>query len=143
MGGTADPAADQSLAGKLGFKHGQLVQEFGYDDDVDDDLRESIEDVTGEELLDEDADDIVDVVLLWWRDEDGDLVDGLVDVLTSVAEGGVIWLLTPKSGRPGHVEPSEIQEAAPIAGLHATKSISAGKDWAGTRLVAPSGGRKG
>ena len=142
MGGTADPAADQSLAGKLGFKHGQLVQEFGYDDDVDDDLRESIEDVTGEELLDEDADDIVDVVLLWWRDEDGDLVDGLVDVLTSVAEGGVIWLLTPKSGRPGHVEPSEIQEAAPIAGLHATKSISAGKDWAGTRLVAPSAGRK-
>ena len=143
MGGTADPAADQSLAGKLGFKHGQLVQEFGYDDDVDDELRESIEGVTGEELLDEDADDIVDVVLLWWRDEDGDLVDGLVDVLTSVAEGGVIWLLTPKSGRPGHVEPSEIQEAAPIAGLHATKSISAGKDWAGTRLVAPSGGRKG
>ena len=143
MGGTADPAADQSLAGKLGFKHGQLVQEFGYDDDVDDDLRESIEDVTGEELLDEDADDIVDVVLLWWREEDGDLVDGLVDVLTSVAEGGVIWLLTPKSGRPGHVEPSETQEAAPIAGLHATKSISAGKDWAGTRLVAPSGGRKG
>jgi hypothetical protein len=143
VGGTADPAADQSLAGKLGFKHGQLVQEFGYDDDVDDDLRESIEDVTGEELLDEDADDIVDVVLLWWREEDGDLVDGLVDVLTSVAEGGVIWLLTPKSGRPGHVEPSEIQEAAPIAGLHATKSISAGKDWAGTRLVAPSGGRKG
>jgi len=142
VGGTADPAADQSLAGKLGFKHGQLVQEFGYDDDVDDDLRESIEDVTGEELLDEDADDIVDVVLLWWRDEDGDLVDGLVDVLTSVAEGGVIWLLTPKSGRPGHVEPSEIQEAAPIAGLHATKSISAGKDWAGTRLVAPSAGRK-
>jgi hypothetical protein len=65
-----------------------------------------------------------------------------VDVLTSVAEGGVIWLLTPKSGRPGHVEPSEIQEAAPIAGLHATKSISAGKDWAGTRLVAPSAGRK-
>jgi hypothetical protein len=142
VGGTADPAADQSLAGKLGFKPGQLVQEFGYDDDVDDDLRESIEDVTGEELLDEDADDIVDVVLLWWRDEDGDLVDGLVDVLTSVAEGGVIWLLTPKSGRPGHVEPSEIQEAAPIAGLHATKSISAGKDWAGTRLVAPSAGRK-
>jgi len=142
VGGTADPAADQSLAGKLGFKHGQLVQEFGYDDDVDEDLRESIEDVTGEELLDEDADDIVDVVLLWWREEDGDLVDGLVDVLTSVAEGGVIWLLTPKSGRDGHVEASEIQEAAPVAGLHATKSISAGKDWAGTRLVAPSAGRK-
>ena len=142
MGATADPAADQSLATRLGFKPGQAVQEFGYDDDVDHDLRDSIEDVTGSELLDEDADDVVDVVLLWWREEDGDLVDGLVDVIGSVAEKGVIWLLTPKSGRPGHLEPSDIQEAAPIAGLHATSSISACKDWAGTRLVAP-GGRKG
>lgn len=142
MGATADPAADQGLAARLGFKPGQLVQEFGYDDDVDHDLRDSIEDLTGEELLDEDADEIVDVVVLWWREEDGDLVDGLVDVLPSVAEGGVIWLLTPKSGRPGHVEPSDIQESAPTAGLHATSSMSACQDWAGTRLVTP-GARKG
>jgi Protein of unknown function (DUF3052) len=142
VGATADPAADQGLATRLGFKPGQVVQEFGYDDDVDHELRDSIEDVTGEELLDEDADEIVDVVLLWWREDDGDLVDGLVDVLGSVAERGVIWLLTPKSGRPGHVEPSDIQEAAPTAGLHATSSMSASKDWAGTRLVQPSG-RKG
>lgn len=142
MGATADPAADQSLATRLGFKPGQVVQEFGYDDDVDHELRDSIEELTGEELLDEDADDVVDVVLLWWREEDGDLVDGLVDVLGSLSERGVIWLLTPKSGRAGHVEPSDIQEAAPTAGLHATSSISACKDWAGTRLVVPRG-RKG
>ena len=143
MGATADPAADQSLATRLGFKPGQVVQEFGYDDDVDHDLRDSIEDLTGEELLDEDADEVVDVVLLWWREEDGDLVDGLVDVLGSLSERGVIWLLTPKAGRPGHVEPSDIGEAAPTAGLHATSSISACKDWAGTRLVVPGGARKG
>lgn len=142
MGATAGAAAEQSLATRLGFKPGQVVQEFGYDDDVDQDLRDSIEDVTGEEILDEDADEIVDVVLLWWREEDGDLVDGLVDVLGSVATGSVVWVLTPKSGRTGHVEPSDIQEAAGTAGLHSTSSMSAGKDWTGTRLVQP-GGRKG
>ena len=143
MGTTADAADEQDLASRLGFERDQVVQEYGYDDDVDHDLRDSIEDVTGAELLDEDDDDVVDVVLLWWREEDGDLVDGLVDVLGSLSERGVIWLLTPKSGRPGHVEPSDIQEAAPTAGLHATSSISACKDWAGTRLVVPGGARKG
>ncbi|MFP5347811.1 MAG: DUF3052 domain-containing protein [Actinomycetes bacterium] len=142
MGATAGAAAEQSLATRLGFKPGQVVQEFGYDDDVDQDLRDSIEDVTGEEILDEDADDIVDVVLLWWREEDGDLVDGLVDVHASVAASSVVWVLTPKSGRPGHVEASDIQEAAGTAGLHSTSSMSVGKDWTGTRLVQP-GGRKG
>jgi hypothetical protein len=77
------------------------------------------------------------VVLLWWRDGDGDLVDALVDALTPLADGGYIWLLTPKAGRASHVEPSEIGEAAPTAGLSQTSSVSAGRDWLGTRLVAP------
>ena len=64
MGATAEPAAEQSMAGRLGFKPGQVVQEFGYDDDVDDDLRAAIEEVTGNELADEDAQDVVDVALL-------------------------------------------------------------------------------
>ena len=55
--------------------------------------------------------------LLWWRDEDGDLVDGLVDSLTDLVGGGAIWLLTPKVGRPNAVDPADIAEAAPIAGL--------------------------
>jgi hypothetical protein len=42
---------------------------------------------------------VVDAVVLWWRDEDGDLVDGLVDALTDLVGGGAIWLLTPKVGR--------------------------------------------
>ena len=55
--------------------------------------------------------------VLWWRDEDGDLVDGLVDSLTDLVGGGAIWLLTPKVGRPNAVDPADIAEAAPIAGL--------------------------
>ena len=142
MGATAEPAAEQSMAGRLGFKPGQMVQEFGYDDDVDDDLRAAIEDVTGNELADEDAQDVVDVALYWWREEDGDLFDALTSALPNLADGGVIWLLTPKSGRPGHVEPSEIEESAPTAGLHATTTISACPDWTGTRLAKPRGSRR-
>lgn len=142
MGATAESAADQSMAGRLGYLPGQVVQEFGYDDDVDEELRASVEELTGNELVDEDVQDVVDGALHWWREGDGDLVDALVDALTNLADGGVIWLLTPKSGRPGHVEPAEIEEAAPTAGLHATSTISACPDWTGTRLATPRSGRR-
>jgi Protein of unknown function (DUF3052) len=128
---------ERSLAERLGFKPSQVVQEIGYDDDCDEELRSSIEVVTGNELVDEDYEDVVDVVLLWWRDDDGDLVEGLIDAMTAVTGGGHVWLLTPKAGRDGHVEPSDIGEAAPIAGLSQTSSVSAARDWSGTRLVAP------
>lgn len=141
MGGSADAASDGSAARRLGFKPGQLVQELGYDDDVDHALRDAIERLTGSELLDEDSDEVVDAVVLWWREDDGDLVDALVDALHSLAEGGVVWLLSPKSGRPGHVEPQEVEEAAPTAGLHPTSSTSASQDWSGTRLARPRGRR--
>jgi hypothetical protein len=139
---TADRAdQQQGLAARLGLKQGQVVQELGWDEDCDDDLRTSIEELTGNELVDEEFEDVADVVLLWWRDEDGDLVDALVDSLTDLADGGVVWLLTPKAGRPGHVEPSDIGDAAPTAGLNQTSSISACQDWSGTRLVAPKSKR--
>lgn len=140
MSATAGQAqTERGLAERLGFKSGQVVQELGWDEDVAEELRVSIETVTGNELVDEDYDEVVDVVLLWWREEDGDLIDGLVDALTSLTGGGHIWLLTPKAGREGHVEPSDIGEAAPTAGLSQTSSVSAAPEWSGTRLVAPKG----
>ncbi len=128
-----------SMAARLGIKPGMVVQELGWDEDVDEDLRDSIVEVSGSEMVDEDADDVVDVVLLWWREDDGDLVDALVDALHPLADNGVIWLLSPKSGREGHVPPSDISEAAPTAGLSQTSSISAARDWSGARLVTPKG----
>ncbi|MDP9408650.1 MAG: DUF3052 domain-containing protein [Actinomycetota bacterium] len=142
MGATAGSADVERVAERLGFRPGQVVQELGYDDDCDDALREAVTALTGNELVDEDYDDVVDVVLLWWREDDGDLVDALVDSLTDLADGGVVWLLTPKAGRPGHVEPSDIGDAAPTAGLNQTTSISAARDWSGTRLVAPRSSRR-
>lgn len=136
MSGTSSaPNAEKNLAEQLGFKPSQIVQEFGYDDDVDFDLRESIEAVIGAELEDEDYPDVVDTVVLWWRDDDDDLIDGLVDALTALDDGGAVWLFTPKPGRDGHVPPGEISEAAPTAGLHVTSTVSASPDWTGTRLV--------
>src|SRR5690606_41614831 len=117
-----------------------VVMEMGYDDDVDHEFRDAVIDRVGE-LVDEDTDEVVDVVLLWYRDGDGDFVDMLVDALGPLADNGVVWLLTPKAGRPGHVEPSEIAEAAPTAGLQQTSTLSAGKDWRAARLVAPRVGR--
>ena len=57
-------------------------------------------------------------------------------------DGGVVWLLTPKAGRDGHVEPSEVSESAPTAGLQQTSTVNAGKDWTGARLVSPRGNKK-
>ena len=137
MSATADQAGARSLAERLGIQPGQMVQELGYDEDADEELRSAIVERAGSELLDEDSDEVVDAVLLWWRDGDGDLVDALVDAIGPLAESGVVWLLTPKNGRDGYVEPSEISEAAPTAGLQQTSTLSAGKDWTGTRLVSP------
>jgi hypothetical protein len=125
----------------LGIKPGMVVMEMGYDDDADAELRDSVVEHSGAELVDEDSDEVVDVVLLWWREDDGDLVDALVDALGPLTDNGVVWLLTPKTGRAGHVEPSEINESAPTAGLQQTSSISASKEWAGARLVAPKAAR--
>ncbi len=120
----------------LGIQKDQIVQELGWDEDSDDDIRADIEEACGSELVDEDSDEVVDVVLLWWRNDDGDLVDRLMDAITPLAEDGVIWVVTPKTGKPGHVQPAEIAESAPTAGLMQTSSAKLG-DWTASRLVQP------
>jgi hypothetical protein len=135
---TADHAEERTNpAVRLGFQPEQVVQEIGFDDDVDQELREAIEGVIENDLVDEDYDDVADAVVLWFRDDDGDLTDALVDAIQMIDDGAPVWLLTPKTGRDGYVEPSDINEAATTAGLSQTKSFNAGKDWTGSRLVTP------
>jgi len=117
------------------------VQEIGYDEDCDDALRAAVVELTGSELVDDEYEDVVDAVLLWWRDDDGDLVDALVEAIGSLADGGSVWLLTPKVGTEGHVDPADISDAAPTAGLATTTSLQAAPSWSGTRLVAPKARR--
>jgi Protein of unknown function (DUF3052) len=132
-----DAGRSSDIAGKLGVEPGMVVQEIGWDSDVDEVVRDAVEERVGDDLVDEDADEVVDLVLMWWREGDGDLVDALVDAIGPLADNGVIWVLTPKTGRSGHVEPSEIAEAAPTAGLSQTSNVTVSDGWAGSRLVAP------
>lgn len=129
---------------RFGVTPGQVVQEFGYDDDVDAAMRQELETVVGSELVDEDFDDVTDAAIVWWREDDGDasdLTDLVLDAMTTLEDGGLIWVLVPKPGRDGHIPPVEIEEAAATAGLHATSTISAAPDWTGLRLVTRSRGR--
>lgn len=131
-------AGDASQVGdRLGIKPGMVVQELGWDEDVDDAVRVALEDAIDSDLVDGDYGDVVDAVILWWRDGDGDLVDALVDSLTDLVGGGAIWLLCPKVGRANSVDPSEVAEAAPIAGLSTTTTVAVSADWSATKLVAP------
>jgi hypothetical protein len=120
----------------MGFEPGELVLELGRGSDSDDALRSAISTITGTALIEDETSEVVDAVLIWWRDGDGDLEDELVDALTYLSETGPIWVLTPKAGRDGHVEPSDIQDAAPNVGLSQTSTLAVAKDWSATRLVA-------
>lgn len=130
-----------SIGSKLGMTPGLVVQEMGWDTDVDDELRIAIEDAIDAELV-EDAMEAVDVVVLWWRDEDGDLVDGLVEAMPDLASNGRIWLMTPKIGRTGYVDAADISEAAVTAGLSLTNGAAISADWAANKLVRPRGSRR-
>ena len=121
---------------RMGLTKGDLVLEVGFDIDCDSTLRDEIRGITQTELIENSTTDVVDAVIIWWRDGDGDLVDELMDAITYLAENGSIWVFTPKVGRDGHVEPSDIQDAAPVAGLSQTSTIALAKDWSATRLVA-------
>ncbi len=135
---TGGEATQQSgAAARLGLTNGMVVQELGWDSDTDDEVRVAIEDAIDADMVDGDYGNVVDSVVLWWREDDGDLVDALVDSLTDLVGGGAIWLLTPKVGRPGAVDAADIAEAAPIAGLSQTTTAAVSKDWTATRLVAP------
>jgi hypothetical protein len=141
--GGHDGTATQNAGERLGLRTGMVVQELGWDEDVDDGLRAEIEDAIDADMVDGDYGNVVDSVVLWWRDDDddGDLVDTLMDSLSDLVAGGVIWLLTPKVGRPNAVDPADIAEAAPVAGLATTTTVAVSQDWAASRLVAPKSPR--
>ena len=127
------------MAVSLGFASGAIVQEFYVDDDVDRSIRDSIESETGQALVDVDYGDVVDGAIVWWRADDAeedDLADVLVDAMSNLDDGGLIWVLIPKAGRPNSVRVGDVEEAAGIAGLHATTSTALGQNWAGVRLTA-------
>ena len=124
-----------SVVSRLGINPGMVVQEFGYDSDVCEALRAGIEAAAGENLVDEDFGDVTDAAIVWFRAGDDDLADLLMDVQSLLDSGSQVVLLTPKSGRAGHVQASEVEEGSSLAGLHATSSFVVDANWAATVLV--------
>lgn len=142
---TASPALagvvtnTESAVANLGFPQGSIIQEFYLDDDADEALRLAVEETTGNQLVDEEYEDVADGALVWFRDEDGsvdDLADLLVDASANLDEGGLIWVLTPKTVSKGRVEPQMVEEAAETAGLRATSSAAVSPNWLGIRLTS-------
>lgn len=119
---------------KLGLRPGHIVVEYGYDDDVEESVREAVEALVGGPLEDEDYDGVVDGVLLWWREGDGDLTDELVDSMTQLEDGGSIVLLTPGAGRPDRVAAHDVEEACTTCSLSASGFVPV-EGWVGQRLV--------
>lgn len=131
-----------SLGEAYGFGTGAVVQEFGYDEDVDFDLRDAIEAATGEELEDEDYRGAADGVLAWWRMDDGDvddLTDYLVDCTASLDADSVLWLAVPGRKLDHHVPTTEVDEAAKTAGLSVTRSHGLDSGWTAYRITTPKG----
>ena len=129
------PGGSGQLASRMGIEPGFLVLQRGFGDDCDSAISEEIAKVSGSALLGEDSQEVVDAVITWYRDGDDDLVDELVDCLTYLTESGAIWLLTPKVGRDGHVEASDIQDAVNIAGLSQTSTIAVAPNWTATKIM--------
>lgn len=123
----------------FGFRSGQLIQEFGFDDDVDMGLRGAIEAVTGETFEDEDYRGSADGVVAWWRLDDGD-VDDLADLLVDCASGltqesAQIWLFVPDQRSNYSVPMEDVQEAADVAGVAVTTTRYLDSGWTAVRIV--------
>ena len=123
------------MPSRMGFEKGQLILEIGHGSDCDENLRQQIVEIIGEPFIQNDTNEVVDCVLIWFREDDGDLTDELVDALAFLSESGTIWVLTPKVGRDGHVQASDIQDAVNIAGLSQTSTIAVAPNWTATKIM--------
>ncbi|QOR48480.1 DUF3052 domain-containing protein [Trueperella pecoris] len=124
----------------FGFGVGQIIQEFGFDDDVDMSLRTAIEEITGEQLEDEEYRGSADGTIAWWRSDDGD-VDDLTDLFVDCASGlaeesAQIWLMVPEQRTQYSVPMEDVKEAADTAGLSVTSTRHLESGWTAFRVVS-------
>jgi len=126
---------------QLGLKPGMVVEELGWDEDVDEGFRQAVMEAIDADLVEE-SQESVDAVILWLREDDGDVIDLLIDALTDLGPAGFLWVLAPRIGRPGHVPQSALNEGAVAAGLALTTSATVSKTWSAHKIVRPKGNRR-
>jgi hypothetical protein len=117
------------------------VEELGWDEDVDESFRQAVMEIIDADMVEESA-EAVDAIVLWLRQDDGDVMDLLIDALTDLGPSGFLWVMTPKIGREGHVPQSDLSEGVLAAGLSLTISASVSKDWSAHKVVRPKAGRR-
>ena len=64
------PASAGSAAIRLGIQRDWMILEVGFASDCDQGLRDEIKTLSGQQLLENDTDEVVDSVILCWRDGD-------------------------------------------------------------------------
>ncbi len=140
--GTVNETASKN-AEEFGFHEGDVIQEWLWDDDVSDSIRDRIMTLTGEDLVDEDYGAAVNGVIIWWRDGDDEdaLADTIVDAYAVLGGDGPLWVLTPKPGRPGAASSITVQSAATTAGMNAATPLTVSDDWNGIHLTPYGKGR--
>ena len=126
---------------QLGLTEGMVVEELGWDDDADEDFRQAVMEVIDSDLLEE-SPDAVDAIILWLRQDDGDVMELLIDSLTDLSSEGLLWVMTPRIGRPGHVSHSDLAEGVVAAGLSLTTTATVSKDWSAHKIVRPKAKRR-
>ncbi|MDR0283663.1 MAG: DUF3052 domain-containing protein [Propionibacteriaceae bacterium] len=132
---------EETAVHHVGLKKGMVVEEIGWYDDADEEIRQAVMTAIDADLVEE-SPEAVDAVLLWLRQDDGDVMDVLIDSLRDLGPAGFLWVLTPKIGRPGHVTQSDLNEGVVAAGLSLTTTTSVSKDWSAHKVVRPKNGRR-
>lgn len=135
------PPPGSSAATRLGLAAEQIVLEYGYDDDVDEAFRGALTEAIGAQPEGEEYDGVVDVVLIWWRDGEGDLTDELINAVSIIEDGGFVLLATPSAPREDQVDAGEIEEAAGTTSL-AVSGPTRVDGWLLRRLVPQKGSRR-
>ena len=120
-----------------------VLRPFSIISDMLSHIRDSIEALTGEDLVDEEYDSAVDGVIVWWRDgdEEDELSDTIMDAGGLIAGDGLFWIITPKPGREGATSANTVQNAAKTAGMNAGTPVTLSPDWNGIQLRAFGHGR--
>ncbi|SHN35903.1 DUF3052 family protein [Streptomyces yunnanensis] len=118
----------------LGFKPGDTVREIGFREGIDHEFRQIIAAVTGQALRTKYSHSTT-CTLLWFRAEDGRLINSLHDAAKQLKRGSTIVLLTPKAGQDGYVRTTYINHATEALDLVETKTVSAGEQWDGRFLI--------
>jgi Protein of unknown function (DUF3052) len=122
----------RDVVDKLGIKPGFAIVFEAAPSPIPDDLAARVLARAGRDAAA--ADEPVDVVLVG-ADASTDVEEVLKRWRQRLDQAGGIWLLTPKRGRPGYIDQTELILTGPAAGVVDNKTCSVSDTLSGIRFV--------